>query len=260
MREIDLFLFSTDAAVVERAAAAAVSGFVVDWENIDKAQRQAGADTQVNHDTVDDLRRVRSITDARVICRVNRVGAETAAEVEASIAAGADELFLPMVRGPAEVETVLALVGGRCGVGVLVETQAAVECAPALGKLPLSRAYVGLMDLALDRRTTSIFGAVVDGTVERVRRAFDVPFGFGGLTRPDRGEPVPCRLLMAELARLGCDFSFLRRSFLRDVPPDDMGTWLPRIREAVAALARRGAAEIERDRRDLAACVKETRP
>ena len=95
-------------------------------------------------------------------------------------------------------------VGGRCGVGVLVETVAAVEAVEELALLPLSRVYVGLNDLSIDRGTASLFDAIADGTVERVVSAFDVPFGFGGLTEPELGDPVPCRLLIAEMARLRC--------------------------------------------------------
>jgi hypothetical protein len=35
----------------------------------------------------------------------------------------------------------------------------------------------------------------------RLRRYFEVPFGFGGATLPDRGRPIPCRLLLSEMAQ-----------------------------------------------------------
>ncbi len=107
-------------------------------------------------------------------------------------------------------------VNGRCGVGMLLETCEAVVGAADFARLPLSRVYVGLNDLAIARRSANIFEAVADGTVDRLRPLFTVPFGFGGLTLPDAGHPIPCRLLMAEMTRLECTFSFLRRSFRRD--------------------------------------------
>jgi hypothetical protein len=255
-----LFLFSTDPPLIRAAAEAGVRGFVVDWERAGKRDRQRGADTQINGDTLDDLRRVRRVTDAQVLCRINGFGDTTPSEVEDAVGAGADEILLPMVRRSQEVEAVLELVAGRCGVGILVETEEAVAQADELGRLPISRAYLGLNDLAIERGSENIFEAVADGTVEAVRRSFRVPFGFAGLTLPERGHPVPCRLLVAEMARLSCDFTFLRRSFLRDTAGSDLNVEVPRILGAVAAAGERRPEQIERDRLDLANAVGAWRP
>ncbi|HSH77266.1 MAG TPA: aldolase/citrate lyase family protein, partial [Herpetosiphonaceae bacterium] len=166
----ELLLFSTDTDFVARAASAGVDGFIVDWEYRGKERRQAGADTQINRDTLVDLRRVRAATQRRVICRINGWGSTTAREVEQAIDGGVDEILLPMVRGAAEVERVLELVRGRCGLGILVETLPAARHITSFGRLPLSRVYVGLNDLAIARRTANIFVPLVDGTLEHVRR------------------------------------------------------------------------------------------
>ncbi len=210
----ELVLFSTNPSFIREAVAAGVDVIIVDWERTDKEKRQAFADTQINDDTVEDLRIVRKSTDALVICRVDHCGLGTAKGVEEAIEAGADEILIPMVRTVEEVVRIIDQVRGRCGVGILIETRAAVKLAEELGRLPLSRVYVGLNDLAIERGTPNIFTALVDGTVEEVRKAFHVRFGFGGLTLPDRGYPIPCRLLIGELARLKCDFSFFAPLFL----------------------------------------------
>jgi hypothetical protein len=256
-RTIDfaLLLFTTETAYARAAEAAGVDGFVVDWEGIGKRSRQRGADTEVSGDTPEDLSGVRGAVASPVVCRINRLGPQTSGEVEDAVARGADEVLLPMVTAPGEVEKVLELVDGRCGVGILVETERAVACAPELGRLPLSRAYVGLNDLAIERRSNSIFDAVVDGTAERVRESFEAPFGFGGLTLPDQGSPVPCRLLIGEMARLRCDFGFLRRSYRRDVAPDEQAGAVAAIRAELARAAARGPAEVRRDREELAAAL-----
>jgi hypothetical protein len=251
----ELLLFSTDPAFIEEAVAAGVDGIVVDWEVAGKRRRQAGADTEINADTVEDLMRVRSRVEGRVLCRINPPGELTEEEVETAIRAGADEVLVPMVRARSELEQVLEIAGGRCGIGTLIETEEAVAHAQELAELPISRAYVGLNDLAIERRAANIFAAVADRTVERVSGAVDRPFGFGGLTRPDRGDPIPCRLLIAEMARLGCGFSFLRRSYRRDVTSGTQARSIAQLRGALAAAAQRAPDQVKRDRRDLEAAI-----
>jgi hypothetical protein len=253
--EFELLLFTTDPDYARAAVAAGVDGVVIDWEGIGKRSRQAQADTEVNSDSPQDLSRIRAAVSSRVICRINPLGPQTADEVEEAIARGADELLLPMAVGAGEVEQLLDLVAGRCGVGILVETEQAVESAAELARLPLSRAFVGLNDLAIARDSASIFDAVADGTVERVRRSFTLPFGFGGLTLPDRGSPVPCRLLVAEMARLGCSFSFLRRSYRADVEAGEQASAVAAIRRALRAASERSRESAERDREDLARAI-----
>jgi hypothetical protein len=233
-----------------------VHGFIVDWERNGKAARQAGANTEINGHTVADLRRVRAATDALVVCRINGPGATTGEEIELAIDAGADELLLPMVRWPDEVETVLRQVDGRCGVGILIETVTAVAQVEDFAHLPLSRVYVGLNDLAIERRSPTIFDAVCDGTVERLRHCFTVPFGFAGLTLPEAGSPIPCRLLIGEMIRLGCAFSFLRRSFHRDMRGRELCVEIPRLIEALREARGRDARQVACDQIALATAIR----
>ncbi len=234
---MQLFLFTVDPAWGRDVVAAGAAGIVVDWERRGKHRRQAGEGTQINGDTLEDLVRMRAATDGRLVCRVNAAGPWTAREVDDAVAAGADEVLLPMVRTPDEVDRTLDLVGGRCGLGILVETQDAVDRAAELARRPLSRVYVGLNDLRIDRRSDQLFRPLVDGTVDAVRAAVPVPFGVGGLTLPGGGFPVPGDLLAAELVRLRTDFTFLRRSFTADMAGRDPFTEVPRLLAALADLA-----------------------
>lgn len=251
----ELALFSTDCRLITAAVAAGVSAVVIDWELEGKRERQAGMDTQIGTDTVEDLQHVRRCTKARVICRTERYGEATRAQIDVAIAGGADEVLLPMVRGIEEVEAAIQHARGRIGVGILIETEQAVNCTRLLARLPLARVYVGLNDLAIARGSHSIFDSVADGTVERVRRHFTVPFGFGGLTLPERGWPIPCRLLIGEMARLECSFSFLRRSFRRDLAGTDVSRAVPRLLGAMRVATRRTPHELCRDRDDLVAVI-----
>lgn len=237
-RAFQLVLFSTDCRLITAAVAGGVTSILIDWESAGKRIRQLGADTQVGTDTLEDLPRVRASVAARIVCRTDRYGSATHQQIEYAIEHGADEVLLPMVRGVAEVEAALDQVRRRIGVGILIETQAAVGAVADLARLPLSRIYVGLNDLAIERRSSNIFDALADGTVERIRRHCDgVPFGLGGLTLPDCGWPIPCRLLMAEMIRLGCDYSFLRRSFHRDMADVGAAAAVERILDGLRSVA-----------------------
>lgn len=251
----ELLLFAADTNVVKQATDAGVHGFIVDWENKGKQARQSKFNTQINKHTVEDLRRVRESTDHTVICRINRYGPWTKDEIEAAINGGANELFLPMVRNPQEVMKTLDMIRNRCGLGILVETADAVQCSNELAQFPLSRVYVGLNDLAISRGLDNIFISISDDTVERVRQHFQMPFGFGGLTLPDLGAPIPCRLLIHELVRTNCCFSFLRRSFYKDIEDREMHVEIPRLLHAIETSRLRSVKAIEADRQELCRCI-----
>lgn len=245
----ELWLFTADARLAAQACGAGVGGIVLDWECVGKEDRQRGADLECNHDTLADVAAVRAAVGARVVCRINAYGARTREEVELAVTAGVDLLLLPMVRTPDEVSAYLDMVAGRARAGILVETAEAVARAKELAALPVDCAYVGLNDLGLARGSRDIFAAIVDGTVERVREAFaGTRFGFGGVTVVDGGRPVPCRLLMAEMSRIGCDFGFLRRSFKHDVRGRDMAAEVARIQREFARMSARTQAEVAADR------------
>jgi 2-keto-3-deoxy-L-rhamnonate aldolase RhmA len=260
---VDLFVFSTSGGEVARLVAAGVAGVVIDWERRGKARRQAGEDTQINRDTARDLRAMRSATSATVVCRINAVGRWTAGEVDRAVALGADELLVPMLRRPEEIDRVLALADRRCGVAAMIETQDAVDAVDAVAGRPLSRVYVGLNDLRIDRAarnglSAGLFAPMVDGTVEHVRdrvAAAGHPFGVAGLTRPDAGHPVPSALLAAEMERLGVDFTFLRRSFHADTADRDPAAEIPRIHAALALAGARDTGARAADREAFARAV-----
>ncbi len=231
---------------------------VVDWERRGKRRRQAGCDTQINADTPDDLAGVRAATGGRVLCRVNGWGPWTAGEIDLAVELGADEVLLPMVRRPEEVEAAARRVRGRCGLGILVETGDAVRRADELLQHPLSRVYVGLNDLMIDRGCGPLFAALVDGTVDRIAEAAadaGVPFGVAGLTVPEGGHPVPSRLLAGELSRLSASFTFLRRSFHADTAGRDLDLEVPRILAMTDEAHARDREQVARDRAELEAAV-----
>jgi hypothetical protein len=257
---VDLFLFSVDPSWGRDVVAAGAAGLIVDWERRGKARRQAGEGTQINSDTLDDLVAMRAATLGRLLCRINGYGPWTAGEVDDAVAAGVDEILLPMVRSAEQVDRTLDAVAGRCGLGILIETQDAVERAAELARRPLTRVYVGLNDLRIDRRSTELFRPLVDGTVEGVRAVVDRPFGVAGLTLPGGGFPVPSDLLAAELVRTGADFTFLRRAFTADMAGRDPFVEVPRLLASVAELRAASPADVAERRAGFVAAVTGERP
>ncbi|MBI1947952.1 MAG: aldolase [Deltaproteobacteria bacterium] len=232
--------------------------FIVDWESKGKAERQRGFDTQVNQHGVAELRALRQAVDGHVSCRLNELGPWSAAEVDQAVEAGATTLFLPMVKSPRQVEVFLHLLDGRAEAAILVETPQACARARELATFPLSMVYVGLNDLAIARGSHSIFEALVDGTVDRIREAFaSHALGVAGLTRLDAGAPVPFTLLLAALERLDCRFTFARRSFQRDFAQRDIAPELARIELAWDALRLRTASERQAAHTRLAAAIRD---
>lgn len=252
---MDLFLFTVDPRFAAVAVAAGAAGVIVDWERRGKARRQAGEGTQINGDTPADLAAVRAATPGRVLCRVNGAGPWTRHEIDLAVRLGADEVLLPMVRRPEEVDLALEAVAGRCGLGILVETEDGVDRVEELAARPLSRVYLGLNDLRIDRGSDVLFAPLVDGTVDRVRAACRAPFGVAGLTRPEAGRPVPSRLLAAELARVGASFTFLRRSFTADVAGRDLRVEVPRILASCDRAGRRTDGQVLADRAELISAI-----
>ncbi len=263
MRECQLLLFSTDEHTIAASDAGGVAGYIVDWECKGKAGRQSRLDTQINHNSLEDLIRVRSATDKLVLCRVNNFATcvrERNKEIDLAVDNGADEILLPMVRSVREVENVLDHINSRCDLGILIETCESVALARELGELPLSRVYLGLNDLAIERNTRNIFSALEDGTVDRVRQQVRAPFGFAGLTLPEKGYPIPCRLLMSELVRLTCSFTFLRRTFLADTQDRNLTLEIPRILDALSDTNNYSDNELESQRLWINEVIRESAP
>ena len=255
---IELVVVDHDVARAGRLIGCGVRTFLVDWESLGKDARQQGFDTEIRPGTAVDLAAVAAMPLAAAWCRVNRIGAHTAAEIDAAIEAGAEGLFLPMVTQPLEVERFLGLIAGRAAAGILVETIEALACVQDLSAFTLERVYFGLNDFAISRGGGSIFRALADGSVTRAREAFSgTRFGFGGLTAADAGHPVPCRRLIEEMARLHCDFSFLRRSFRRDYATRPAPVLIDGIQAAWTECIRRDPAAVSRDHERFCAIIRD---
>ena len=255
---LELMLFESSMKGAQVVMPSGVREFIVDWEYLGKHDRQSGFDTEITPVGSFELADVSKLEGASVWCRINRHGPQMLEEIQLAISAGAKGIFLPMVTRTGEVEDFLRAIDDRCESGILVETTSALACAKTLAGLPLARVYFGLNDFAISRGGGSIFRAVLDGSVERAREAFaDTPFGFGGVTAVDSGSPVPCARLIEEMARLKCQFSFLRRSFRKDIKRIGVERVTEGIRNYWQCCTRRTIQEINHDRRVLEGILKE---
>jgi hypothetical protein len=249
--DFHLFLFSTNPSTVRTALAAGVDGIIVDWENQGKKSRQESFDTQVNYDTYDDLCRVREVTpEGQLICRINGFSQEhTHEEVELALKAGADEIFLPMVQHCEDASRTYNMIAGRAEFSILIETVPALSCLEELSQLPLKRAYIGLNDLHIQQNSRNIFVPLMNDTVKNIREQFSIPLGAGGVTYPPNGKPIASKYLINEYARLGINFSFLRRTFLKDHENHSMDYMVHKIKKAYADARMRPHDEVENDAR-----------
>lgn len=213
-----LLLFHRDIAYSKTCVAEGVDGLIIDLETKGKAERQTGFDTEINAHTLVDLEEVKTLADAHILCRINGPGPDTRQEIRDVLNAGADEIIVPMIRHLDEAHAVVEAISGAAGITLMVETVEALGFIPELCALPIDRIYVGMNDLQISRGSETLFDPLIDGSIDRIRTDVrGVQFGFGGLTLRGHGDPVPVHYLVSELARMQANFTFLRRSFYRDV-------------------------------------------
>lgn len=253
----ELWLFTHESNYGAAAVSAGMNGVIVDWEWRGKEARQQGRDTEVNHGTEADLLAMRAAVKGAVACRINNYPGSRQREAARAAELGADEVWLPMVRSIAEVEECLAALPAKCRLSILAETPEALALAAEFNRLPLARVYLGLNDLWITSGRPHLFSALIDGTAQKFRSEFHGSFGMAGVTRPSFGAPVPCHLLLGEMARLGCNFGVARRAFRRDTPAEELPLAVAEIHAAMREFAPRSDGRVSADRAALVARVRE---
>jgi hypothetical protein len=251
----ELLLFHRDLDVSAAYLEAGASGIIVDLEIWEKRQRQSGYDTEINDHSIADLIALRRRTDRHLLCRVSRSDPDDQ-ELSAVIGEGANEIIVLMLTSAAQAERILRRIDGACKVTLMVETCGAVADIKNIAALPADRIYVGLNDLRIARGSRTIFTPLADGLLEDLRQSCrHISFGFGGLTLPGLGSPLPGHHLYAAMARLDCSFTFLRRSFYRDSIDLDPAEALNAIQSDVKKYRCRSEVEYQRDAADAVRTV-----
>lgn len=249
---IDLLQITNDPALAARCDAIPGMRLFIDLERTGKAQRQAGRNTFISDHQVGDIAPVKAVLRRNpLMVRVNPLGAESAAEVDAVVAAGADLLMLPMFGTARQLADFSALVAGRRPIVALLETAAALESIDSWIATPgLHEVFVGLNDLHLSLGCAFMFEPLSRGLVERVAQKAHTQglrFGFGGIARLDEGL-LPGRDVLAEHLRLGSKAVILSRTFREAGAAEPLEQQIAALRAAEAQLAGRGAQQVEADR------------
>jgi HpcH/HpaI aldolase/citrate lyase family len=223
---------------LQRSAGTSVDAVMVDLEQRGKAQRQLGFDTQINRQSLANVRAAAACTAIPIVARINALSAHTAANIDRAIDAGASCIMLPMAKTVNDVVRFLRLLDGRAEAIVQVETPSLFGAAKALRELPWQRLYIGLNDLMVARGDGFLWQPLHSGSLEQF--CADLAprsVGFGGVTVVGAGTPIPTLELMAEMLRLNCDLTVLRRSFVRDSAIADAPVEIAKIRAAFTRLS-----------------------
>lgn len=246
---LKLMYITNNPAVAEIAVNAGVDRLFVDMEVLGKAERQGGMDTVQSYHTPKDISKLKSAVGdrAEIMARINPLNPNSQAEIDASVANGADVIMLPMWRTADDLRKFVRMVDGRAKTMPLIETDDAVKnLAEALTVRGIDEMYIGLNDLHLCRKMSFMFQLLSDGTVDelcgRIREA-GIPCGFGGVGRPGSGT-LPAEYIIGEHVRLGSRYVILSRSFCNTAKITDLNE--------VRCIFNEGVAEIRSVERDCA--------
>lgn len=194
-----------------------VQRIMVDMETLGKEERQKNMNTVKSHHTVEDVAAIAKVlTKSELLVRINPWYENSATEIEAVIAAGADSIMLPMWKSEKEVDAFLRTVNKRVHTTLLLETKEAVECLDEVLDHPLlGDIHIGLNDLHLSYGLTFMFEPLTNGMVEALCekcRAKGVRYGIGGIAKLTKGL-VPSECIIMEHYRLGSYGAILSRTF-----------------------------------------------
>lgn len=188
----------------------------IDLETLGKAERQPGDTVKSNH-SIDDIKKISPLlTTSEMLVRVNPWNENSKEEIEQVIAAGAQNIMLPMWKTPEEVRNFIETINGRCKNILLLEHKDAENCIDEVLKIKgINEIHIGLNDLHLSYGHTFMFEELANGRVESIiNRIKDagIPYGFGGTAKIGEGT-LPAERIILEHYRLGSTGVILSRAF-----------------------------------------------
>lgn len=251
---LKLMYITNDPAVARIAADAGVDRIFIDMEVLGKAECQGGMDTVQSHHVPEDIAKIREAIGSRaeIMARVNPLNPNSQAEIDASVANGADVIMLPMWRTADDLRQFIRMVDGRAKTMPLLETDTAAEnLLEAVKVSGIDQMHIGLNDLHLCYHQKFMFQLLADGTVDRLGaqlRDANISYGFGGVGRPGSGT-LPAEYIIGEHVRLGSQYVILSRSFCNTAKITDL--------DEIRRIFTDGVAEIRRVERACTAWTQE---
>jgi 2-keto-3-deoxy-L-rhamnonate aldolase RhmA len=245
-----LTLWTADAALATAADAAGIDRIGIDLEHLGKRERQKKRATWLSPHAEEDLDVLGpALTQARLFARVNPMNPDSAREIDAVLARGAQVLMLPMAACAHQASEFVRMIAGRATAVLLVEHVDAIKRLREIAAVPgVEEIHIGLNDLAISlglrNRWMALSGDLVTEASVIVHEA-GLRFGLGGIGRAgDATLPVPSDLVYAEYARTGARAALISRSFFNGGVAN-LNAEVARAREALASWCRRSPAELE---------------
>ena len=216
-----LMLVTSDEENIIEAQKAGVDRIFFDLEYINKAERQAGRNTLISNNNIEDIPRIRNIVrESELLVRINPINPNSEKEINYAVENGADIIMLPMVIDAEDVRMLVNYVAGRAKVMPMIETAAALTRIDDILEVDgIDEIYIGLNDLHISMGLTFMFELLSGGIVEYAAnkiKAAGVKFGFGGMAKIGEGI-LPAEAILAEHYRLGSSSVILSRTFRNEV-------------------------------------------
>ncbi len=214
---LDFFYITNDPKLAKICEDNGVQRIFVDLEWKGKAKRQGHIDSVKSFHSIQDIVTLRKIIKKSLIMvRINPMDQDSATEINAVIAAGADMIMLPMAQNVTQVMEFTNIVNKRVRCILLLETRGAEQDLEKILQLKyIDEVHIGLNDLSLDYGMQFMFDLLGNGTVEKIcniLKKYNIPFGFGGIGRIGQGK-LPAERILLEHRRLGSTRVILSRSF-----------------------------------------------
>ncbi len=253
-----LTLLTDDPVVAGRADLAGVDHIGLDFETLDKRDRQPQPGAWISHHRPSDIPAIAgALRRAKLFARVDPWHDGTPRQVETLLALGVNSLMLPMFTTADEVARFVDTVGGRAYLSLLLETpQAMVRIDDILRVEGIDEVSVGLNDLHRGLGLKSHFELLTSDVMTLLSDkilARNLRFGFGTLGRAeDTSLPIPADLVYAQYPRLGASSARLFRHFLGDRPREiDFEREVTRLRSRLSHWAEQGPQAWDAARRRL---------
>jgi hypothetical protein len=255
---IELLQITNDPEFARRCDALGGFRLFVDLELLGKQARQAGRNTHITTHSMQDVGRVKAVLRrSKLMVRLNPLYADTASEVQAALAQGADMLMLPMFHDAATLREFATIVAShapnRACLVPLLETKGALESIAQWIDTPgLHEVYVGLNDLHIELGCRFMFEPLAQGHVDAVAQrchARGLRFGFGGIARMGEGQ-LSGRAVLGEHVRLGSGSVIVSRSFHRSDEPSRFEDAVHELRRTEAQLLARTPEQVAHDHQD----------